>query len=181
MKTLVIHPADRTTTFLEPVYEAILQKVVIKGDVSRDELSYLIRSHDRIMMMGHGSPWGLLSVGRFPGSGMHIIDSGMADILKDKENSVFIWCNADQFVREHELSGFYSGMFISEVGESRLMGLKDVIQSQVDHSNLTFGNIARKYMNYGSSREIWSKVVQEYGKIAEINPVAAYNCKRLYC
>jgi hypothetical protein len=181
MKTLVIHPSDGSTTFLEPVYQTVPGKIVIKGGITRDELLSMIISCDRIMMMGHGSPWGLLSVGCFPGAGLHIIDSEIAEILKGKKNSVFIWCNADQYVRKHELSGFHSGMFISEVDESRLMGLKDIDQSQVDFSNRSFSSIARKYMNCSSSVEIMRKVILEYGIIAETNPVAAYNCKRLYC
>lgn len=78
----------------------------------------LIESHDRVLMLGHGSPWGLLSTGQFPDAGLFIIDESMVLPLQNKTNSVFIWCNADQFVQRHGLSGLNSGMFISEVLEA---------------------------------------------------------------
>ena len=45
--------------------------------------------------------------------------------LKKKDNSVFIWCNADQFVNRYNLKGFYTGMFISEVMEAVFCGLQE--------------------------------------------------------
>jgi hypothetical protein len=39
---------------------------------------------------------------------------------------VFIWCNADQFMKRHQLRGFYSGMFISEVQEALMYGIATI-------------------------------------------------------
>lgn len=128
MKTLIIHPADSSTSFLDIVYNPIPDKTVITGGVTKTEVQRLIREHDRVMMMGHGSPGGLFSVGQFDtggqyGYGGYIIDQTMVPALKEKDNSVFIWCNADKFVNTFKLKGFYSGMFISEVGEALYCGL----------------------------------------------------------
>jgi len=65
MKTLIIHPEDSSTTFLDIVYESIPNKTVITGGVSKAQVQQLIREHDRVMMMGHGSPGGLFGVGKF--------------------------------------------------------------------------------------------------------------------
>ena len=92
MKTLVIHPLDNTTDFLIPVYSTVPDKTVVRGGVSKADLMEMIEEHDRIMMMGHGSPFGLLSIGRFLESGIYIVDHTMASVLKKKENNVFIWC-----------------------------------------------------------------------------------------
>ena len=135
MKTLVIHPHDPTTEFLKPVYEHVPDRAVITGGVTREELGALIDSHDRIMMMGHGSPAGLLAVGQFPGAGIFIVDHRLMPVLEKKKNSIFIWCNADHFVEYYELDGFYSGMFVSEVHEAGMMGLTDIDQVLVDQSN----------------------------------------------
>ena len=116
MKTLIIHPEDPSTFFLDIVYAPIENKTVITGGVSKSEVQKLIREHDRVMMMGHGSPGGLFNVGRFSGCGAYIIDQQMVPLLKEKTDNVFIWCNADKFVDIFGLKGFYSGMFISEVG-----------------------------------------------------------------
>lgn len=180
MKTLIVHPKDSSTSFLDIVYEPIVDKTVITGGMSKLELHELIESHDRVMMMGHGSPYGLFSVGQFYGvGGGYIIDRESVELLKEKDNSVFIWCNADQFVNRHELRGFYSGMFISEVGEAYYCGLPGTSQDMVDESNYGFCNIIAKYINE-PTEVIYENVVPEYGVIAENNSVALYNKLRLY-
>jgi hypothetical protein len=178
MKTLIIHPEDVTTDFLKPIYETIPVKTVVTGGISKEALRELIGSHDRIMMLGHGSPWGLLSVGRFPDAGLHLVDNSMAELLKTKENNVFIWCYAQKFVEDNDLEGFYSGMFISEVLESKMMGLTGIDQSVVDQSNDSFGSIAGRYINERNPEVICKKIRQDYGKNKN-NPVICYNNARL--
>jgi hypothetical protein len=179
MKTLIIHPEDASTSFLDIVYSSIENKTVITGGVSKTDVIKLINEHDRIMMMGHGSPGGLFAVGKFHGSGAYIIDQTIVPYLKNKDNSVFIWCNADKFVDVFGLKGFYSGLFISEVGEAYYCGLPGTKQDQVDESNYGFCNIISKYINEDKNI-IHENVKKEYGLIAEQNPVAFYNNNRLY-
>jgi hypothetical protein len=182
MKTLIIHPADNSTSFLDIVYESIPNKTVITGGVSKSEVQQLIREHDRVMMMGHGSPAGLFSVGQFHEHRSYcsyIIDQSMVPLLNEKDNSVFIWCNADKFVETFQLKGFYTGMFISEVGEAVYCGLPGTQQDEVDESNYGFVNIIGKYINE-DTESIHNKVTSEYGVIAEHSPVALYNFNRLY-
>lgn len=178
--TLIIHPKDRTTSFLDIIYKDISDKTVITGGVSKDELKALVDSHDRIMMMGHGSPHGLFGVGQFNDTrGGYIIDESFVWLLENKPECVFIWCNADQFVRRYELKGFYSGMFISEVEEADYCGIPGTDQELIDESNYGFCNIISKYINE-SKDVIHENVVKEYGEIAQQNPVAFYNNLRLY-
>jgi hypothetical protein len=180
MKTLIIHPSDGSTSFLDIVYESIPNKTVITGGVSKQDVMNLIKEHDRVMMMGHGSPSGLFSVGQFYGvGGGYIIDQSMVPLLSEKEDNVFIWCNADRFVETFKLKGFYSGMFISEVGEAYYCGLPGTKQDAVDESNYGFVNILSKYINEDKN-VIYDNVLNEYGVIAEQNPVALYNHNRLY-
>lgn len=183
MKTLIVHPKDSSTFFLDIVYKNIPDKTVITGGISKTELMELIESHDRVMMMGHGSPGGLFSVGQFKGDGSrysgYIIDETIVPLLAEKDNSVFIWCNADKFVNHFGLRGFYSGMFISEVGEASYCGLPGTPQDVVDESNYGFCNIIAKYINE-DTETIHTNVTNEYGLIAEENPVALYNNIRLY-
>jgi hypothetical protein len=179
MKTLIIHPEDDSTSFLDIIYKPIEDKTIISGGLSKMEVMKMIESHDRVMMMGHGSPNGLFSVGQFQTNNGYIIDSSMVPLLKEKNNSVFIWCNADKFVDFYRLKGFYSGMFISEVGEATYCGLPGTPQDVVDESNYGFCEIVSKYVNE-DTKSIYENVLKEYGEIAEENPVALYNHKRLY-
>lgn len=176
MKTLIIHPTDSSTDFLKPIYEKIVNKTIINGGKTRDELKQLIEQHDRTIMMGHGCPFGLFGVNQFPDKGL-IIDKSFVDVLKKGEN-IYIWCNSHRFVNNYGLKGFYSGMFISEVGESEYCGVPSE-QSVVDESNNGFSRILSKYVTE-SMDEIFVKVRKEYGLITSKNRVARYNHQRLF-
>ena len=179
MKTLIIHPHDESTQFLDIVYNPIPNKTIITGGVTQKELIKLIEEHDRVMMCGHGSPYGLFSVGQFPDTKGYVIGSTMVESLMEKDNSIFIWCNADQFVNHHKLKGFYSGMFISEVGEAYYCGLPGTEQDSVDESNYGFVNMLSECIN--EPQEVMYETIKtNYGKIAEKNSVALYNHNRLY-
>ncbi len=91
MKTLIIHPQDRTTTFLQPIYQTIPDKTIISG-----------------------------------------------------------------------------GAFMKD------------IRKMIDEFNDAFSGIVSKYINEPADI-IYNKVLQEYGVLAEKNPVAMYNYQRLYC
>lgn len=185
IKTLVIHPMDRSTDFLKPIYENVLNKTVITGGgMDVKEVNELIKSHDRVMMMGHGCPSGLFSVGQFRNSYGLVISHETVELLKEKTDNVYIWCNADMFVNDHELKGFYSGMFVSEVGEAwgcirNMKGDRRTIQEEVTLSNNTFAEITGKYIN-NPSTVIHENVVREYGELAQTSVVAQYNNERLY-
>jgi len=179
MNTLIIHPDDRSTDFLKPIYRNVTNPTLITGGVTRKEIHELIKSHDRVMMMGHGSPWGLFSVGKFKVLDSYIISNEEVHLLLQKKNSIFIWCNADKFVNRHELKGLYSGMFISEVGEALYCGLSGTLQETVNESNDSFADMLGKVIDeplYKAYRDI----KQQYKVLAESNPVAKYNYERLY-
>lgn len=174
MKTLIIHPRDASTDFLKPIYSNIEDKTVLTQG-TRKKVIEEIERHDRIMMMGHGSPSGLFSIGRF--DSLYAIDSSLVKLLEEKE-CIFIWCNADKFVEYHGLKGLYSGMFISEVSEAAYCGfLTD--QATVNESNNFFALWLGMVAN-NSLSEIYSSLLPKYQILAEDNKVAAYNQKRLY-
>ena len=85
MKTLIIHPADPTTDFLKPIYgnnELLIPDTVINGNmqhISKSGMKQLIKEHDRIIMMGHGTPWGLL------GYDGYVIDDRFVYLLRQKQ------------------------------------------------------------------------------------------------
>lgn len=179
MKTLIIHPKDESTSFLDIVYKDVPNQTLITEGATKGDVQRLIKEHDRIMMMGHGSPVGLFSVGMFHTTNGYIIDQQMVPLLKEKKDNVFIWCNADKFVDFWKLKGFYSGMFISEVGEADYCGIPGTDQELIDESNFGFVNIISKHINE-NTEIIHENVMKEYGVIAEENPVALYNHMRLY-
>ena len=178
MTNLIIHPTDRSTDFLKPIYANITDATILQGGTSKAQVAKLISEHDRIIMLGHGSPYGLFSIGQFAGENGYVIDSTMVPLLYEKE-CISIWCNADQFMNRHELNGFYSGMFISEVGEATYCGLPGTEQETVTASNDYFAELLGEVINEPLS-VIHEHVIDNYGLLTEDNPVALYNHNRLY-
>lgn len=151
MKTLVIHPKDSTTDFLSPIYEG-RGWTVISEDVSRKSLEKSIKEHDRIVMLGHGDKDGMF------GHGKYVINSSTMWHLKGK-NIVAIWCNADEFVKRHNLKGFYTGMIISEYDEAKMFSLYNATHIEIYESNTLFAKTIAKYID---NTEIAKNVLNEY-------------------
>jgi len=180
-KNLVIHPSDISTTFLTPIYRELKNSTVIEEKSSYDEVLKKCQENNRVLMMGHGSPQGLFSVGRFGDVFWmpYIIDYMHVPVFRKQDENVYIWCDANQFVEKYKLKGFYTGMFISEVSEAAYCGLGVVSKSLVEQSNNAFSEILSKYVNH-SKQKIYDSVKKEYEIIANDNIVAAYNHSRLY-
>jgi len=184
MKTLVIHPHDASTDFLSPIYTGLDDVTLVTGGWSRDQILEAIQTHDQVMMMGHGSPGGLFSIGQFPigdrFSG-YVIGVDMVEALSQKDNNIFIWCNADQFVNRHGLKGFYSGMFVSETSEAYYCHVKTFDQASVDESNDTFARQLGECLQITRApEEIHAQIKEQYGALAATNLIAEYNHSRLY-
>ena len=165
MRTLVIHPDDITTDFLKIVYEGKGYTVINDRKLCLDKkfITEQIKEHDRIMMMGHGYPGGLFYT---------CINSSMVYLLREKD-CVCIWCNADKFVLKYGLKGFYTGMFISEVGEAFYYGIK-IDQEKIDYSNNLF---VENLKNVIESPNILTEIKELYNGDC---PVIQFNNARLY-
>ena len=179
MKTLIIHPDDRSTDFLRPIYQNIKGATVLTKNISGKQLEKEIQSHDQILMMGHGSPSGLFSMSKI-GEGTFIVGEKQVPLLRDK-HCIFIWCNADQFVSRHRLKGLYTGMFISEVGEANYCKVP-ADQETVDVSNSRFADLLGDVLTEGKAdySKVFEHVKTFYGKLATINEIADYNNQRWY-
>ena len=143
MKTLIIHPNDQSTKFLEGLYHNLPEKTVITGGIRKSELPEYFETHDRIVMMGHGSPQGLFSVGQFPDSNPYVIDNSIVKYLKNKSNNLYIWCHASEFVKRNGLQGFCTGMFISELGEALYYNFPytEDLENTIHESNYGFSSV----------------------------------------
>ena len=129
MKTLVIHPKDYTTDMLSAIYSD-KDWTIITTNVSKKILKNQIKSHDRIVMLGHGTDKGLIEFDHL------IIDSTYVYLLRDKK-CVCVWCNADIFFTKYKLNGFYTGMIISDSDESYMYSVPCTLDD-IDTSNTLF-------------------------------------------
>lgn len=166
MKTLVIHPNDPTTSFLSKIYEG-KDWTIFNGhreDISMNKFHELVKSHDRIIMMGHGAPSGLF---------YSHVNHALTPILRQKK-CVCIWCNADKFVNDYDINGFFTGMFISEVEEARWFHIH-ATQEQIDFSNQLFTDLVAENIDNPDIH----KVLKESYSSTEC-PVIQFNNERLY-
>jgi len=179
MNTLIIHPSDETTDFLKIVYQSIPNKTVITGGITHSELCKLIQEHSSIIILGHGAREGLFSIGQFISNDQFLVDHRMVKLLRSKSRCIYIWCHADWFTTYYKLKGFYTGMFISEINEAWACGITAATPEMVEESNTEFCLIIAKVINQ-DTHTIYNTVKDEYYRIARVNPVAFYNCRRLY-
>jgi len=179
MKTLVIHPEDRSTDFLKPIYANIKRKTVLSKNVSRNKLLAMVRSHDTIIMLGHGSSSGLFNVSGI-GKGIMVVGESLVEELRGKQ-LIAIWCNADKFIERHQLPALYSGMFISEVSEARYCNVQGD-QAMVNESNNTFAALLGNMLGEVPTdlKSVHSLVGESYEELGEVNAVAKYNSDRFY-
>jgi hypothetical protein len=179
MKRLIIHPQDASTVFLKKVYERLNDVTLIESGIEHiRNLTGLIEAHDQVIFLGHGMPLGLLSVGQF---GFHtfVMNGSRVGPLKEKDNSIFIWCYASDFVRSHQLRGFATGMFISEEIEAYANGV-ECTEADIEISNDVFATAVGTALEQGmSNEELYAYVKQQYEPLVEINPVARYNWGRV--
>ena len=164
MKTLVIHPKDITTDFLCRIY-ADKNWTVINSDISTRLLKRSIKIHERIIMLGHGTPSGLLGYNKY------VIDHSFVSLLRNKK-CVFIWCNANWFVLRFKLKGLYTGMIISELGEAMLHNLP---WHGIQESNILFADTLKVALNENNMIE---KILTKYK--SKTNPIILFNQNNIF-
>jgi hypothetical protein len=120
-------------------------------------------------MLGHGCERGLLQFSKL------IIDKTFVPLLKEK-SCVCIWCYADEFVNEHGLKGFYTGMFISELIETFANDI-DSNWDDIRQSNSLFAEAVNKSIDTEKILTNVKKIYQMKGKNCE---VMEFNRDRLY-
>ena len=174
MRNLIVHITDPSTEFLCPIYQNLRSKTVLREPVTVREMNTLITSHDRVVMLGHGSPAGLFSMGFCTG---YIIGDENAEALAEKTNSLFIWCHASDFVRTHGLAGVTSGMFISEVEEGLMCGIPEryCTQAAIDYSNNLFARLVGERIHL-PQEDMLNHVLEGYQSDC---PIIRFNSERL--
>lgn len=130
MKTLLIHAEDPTTDFLSTIYDG-KDWTIVKKNIGKSKLKSLIKEHDIIVMMGHGTEKGLVNT-----DFNFLIDGQYVYLLREK-TCIGIWCNANQFFKKHSLKGLATGMIISDTMEANLYCI-DATYQEVEDSNFKF-------------------------------------------
>jgi len=186
--TLIIHPDDRSTDFLKPSYVG-MDATVLTSRRDMFNLRETMKNHNRIIMMGHGSPSGLMLSMVGGAHGVDIDEDGdlikyssytlgydFLDILKTKP-IVAVWCNADKFIVPNDLHGFYTGMAISELSEANYCGVHGCNQKQLEESDDLFAEALKAAIPIRSSES-----VDTFKRIYDDrqNPIMIYNLSLIH-
>jgi len=182
---LVIHPDDRSTDFLKPSYADLDATVLTQNDEFYN-LAETMKRHNRIIMMGHGSPNGLFMPqiegveedenGELFEYSDYAINYTYADILREKR-TVCVWCNADKYVVPNDLHGFYTGMVISELCEANYCDVIGCNPKQLEQSSNTFTMGLKEAIKVDGPESI--NIFKEIYNNPK-NPIMGYNRKRIY-
>jgi len=177
MKTIIIHPSDRSTEFLSASYQGQNVDVLTSFNGNDIEFCQHLEPYQRIIAMGHGSPVGLFSVGQF--KNIYSVSSLLLYPHKDKR-LVFIWCNSDQFVNQFKCfkPELYTGMIISETQEAYYCGIKASLHD-INESNSLFAKALASGL-FLDQNHILAEVKKIYCDVNTTNPVIKYNQKRIY-
>lgn len=102
-----------TATF-DAIYKNLNEDTIILHNPSRDDVDFILteRPTETLLCFGHGSPRGLFS---HDFNGM-LIDAESVPLLVNRE-MIGIWCYASNFGITHNLRGFFTYMFISNMQE----------------------------------------------------------------
>ncbi len=165
MKTIIIHPSDKTTDFLKSAYKDLCADV-ISDNKSKSFFRKKIKESDFVIMLGHGTENGLLGFNRY------IIDSNFVQLLREVPKLMCVWCNANIFVEKYKLKPvFYTGMIISELEEAYLFGYSNAKIEEIEESNISFSSLLKSFFD---------KSLMSHLYYSESNEIIDFNRKNIF-
>ena len=179
MKILIVHPRDKTTDFLKHIYCNLKNVTIIDGNVSKSEIKDLIKCHNRIIFLGHGTTRGLSSLNKFDYKGEYIIDHTFKQLLNKNQENIYLWCDSDKFIQNNNLCGLNFGMFISDLEESKKYGIKNCKKIDIEKSNIYFSKILANCI-LKSNADIYLILKNKYLTFSKKNKIAAFNVQRIF-
>ena len=179
MNTLIVHPKDKSTDVFKCIYSNESHYKVINGQIYKSELCELIQSHFRTIFIGHGTSRGLSNLDLFKYKGEYIIDHHCKNVLKRSNQNIYLWCYANRFIKNNDLKGIFTGMFISDLQEAKQYNIENVKKKDIDASNVFFSQTLGSYINK-NNKIIYSKLISEYTLFAKDNKVAKFNVQNLF-
>lgn len=134
---IVIHPYDKSTRFLNLLYDK--PKPDLTEENSKHEVDHLLNVSKEVIILGHGTEYGLLCREGENMFGRYLIDYSHRYYLTRCTTLIGIWCNANVYAEKLGLHGLFSGMVISELSEAEDWGIKTT-QEEINLENEKFAS-----------------------------------------
>jgi hypothetical protein len=143
---IVVHITGNTedAAKLSYCYDGLANLIILK-DVCREKVEEVLKlyPHEKVMFLGHGSRDGLFDCRR----SRFIIDKFNVDLLKER-TVIGIWCYAAEFADKHELRGFFTSMFISNMEEALMNSFinetDETIESELNVFCININNLLKE-------------------------------------
>ena len=156
MIIVYVNSKEDTSTF-SPLYENIEDSTLLYNPTKEDVVKILSeRPNESLMCFGHGTESGLLS----EDWSETIIDSSMVDLLRDRD-IIGIWCYASEFARRHNLRGFFTYMFVSNLQECVFCRLGYYDEEIIFEQNEKFARRINELINNGTPLADWVGLLNE--------------------
>lgn len=155
---IVIHiDTMEDTARLSKAYEG-LDNVTLLYNPCRVEVEMELQHNNDgvVMLLGHGSPYGLFS-GDWGG---YIIDRRNAHLLQDRM-VIGIWCYASEFADRNGLHGYFTSMFISNMGEAITLGFPNNKESDIFAEIDYFCEQIHNFIANNTEMATWVDILQE--------------------
>lgn len=171
---LIIHPNDETTDFLKESYQHLENKLIVNDPLfPKSQLRRLIRECDNIILLGHGSEFGLFSsISKRQRFDRIIVGSELVDELRKKNNVIGIFCHARNFFEKYNIKGFATGMFISDLYEADMYSLP-LDDDWINESNTALVDTLIEGYNK-NQEELYHLFDKNFSKLSE-NQIADFN------
>ena len=128
---------------------------------------------ERLLAMGHGTGWGLINED-FSG---YILNRADADLLRSRE-VIGIWCHASDYAQAEGLHGFFTSMFISNVGESQIYGYNDYSNQDIFSEVTLFSKRLNKLLKDKTPLNEWVDILRSQADMSK--DYVAFNYNGLY-
>lgn len=175
---LIIHPNDETTDFLKESYQHLENKLIVNDPLfPKSQLRRLIRECDNIILLGHGSEFGLFSsISKHQRFDRIIVGSELVDELRKKNNVIGIFCHARNFFEKYNIKGFATGMFISDLYEADMYSFP-LDEQWIDDSNKMLVDTLKE--SFGKRQEsIYNRFNQNFSMLSD-NQIAEFNLNEM--
>lgn len=155
---IVIHmDSMKDTARLKRLYDG-LDNVTLLYNKSREDIEEVLSTNDDklVMCLGHGSRYGLFNHDWHG----NVIDHRNAHLLKDRF-VIGIWCYAAEFADRVGLHGYFTSMFISNVGEALCHGFPNNTEEDIFNEIDFFCDQIRSFIENGTEMSCWVNILQE--------------------
>lgn len=156
---IIIHvDTFEDTARLKMVYNNLDWNVILYNPTREEvEKELSINDDDTIMLLGHGTSNGLFNK---DWSG-YVFDWRIAKKYCKDRKIIGIWCHASEFADNLNLHGFFTSMFISNIGEAITFGFHNNTDEDILDEVNFFSNKINEFIKNNVPMETWVSTLQE--------------------